>query len=111
VSSLSSVGDGVSSGIVVLPVEIAKIPCRAESGCRNRISIRISIRYYAAPLTSFWFLASKYCPTKFCQIDLRDRKRDPIPRFSVDVRAGRLTACPAYQWPGVVGDSFDRDHR
>jgi hypothetical protein len=55
VSSLSSVADGCSSGNLVLPVQIYKIPCRSKW----RRQIRISIRYYAAPLTSFWFQRSK----------------------------------------------------
>ena len=54
VSSVSSVGDDGSSGILVLPVEIEKIPHPAKSRCWNRISIKDN----AAPLTSFWFLAS-----------------------------------------------------
>jgi hypothetical protein len=48
---MSRVGDGSSSGIFVLPIEIDKIPypVKIETG-----DFRISIRYYAAALTSFW---------------------------------------------------------
>jgi hypothetical protein len=31
--------------------------------------------YYAAPLTSFWFLGSKIPPAEFCRIDLGGKKR------------------------------------
>jgi hypothetical protein len=58
VSSLSSVGDSGSSGILVLPVEIDKIPYPAKS--RRRLQDLHS--YYAAPPTSFWFLAAKGPP-------------------------------------------------
>jgi hypothetical protein len=85
VSSVSSVGDGGSSGILVLPVEIDKIPHPAKSRCWNRISIK----YNAAPLTSFWFLASTQPPAEFCRLDLGGRKRGLRRRFSVCV--GRFT--------------------
>jgi hypothetical protein len=56
VSPLSRVGDGGSSGNLVLPVEIDKIP---PYPAKSSGGFRISIRYNAAPLTSFWFPAAK----------------------------------------------------
>jgi hypothetical protein len=47
VSSVSSVGDGGASGILVLPVEIDKIP---PYPAKSSGGFRISIKYYAAPL-------------------------------------------------------------
>jgi hypothetical protein len=44
---------------LVLPVEIDKIP---PYPAKSSGGFRISIRYYAAPLTSFWFLAETNSP-------------------------------------------------
>ena len=77
VSSLWSVGDGGSSGILVLPVEIDKIPCRAKSRCRNRNSIKVLRR--SAHLLSVPCEPKQ--PPEFCRIDLGDRKRDLGRRF------------------------------
>jgi hypothetical protein len=74
---VSSVGEGGSSGILVLHVEIDKYHTRPNLD----VEITSPLRYYAAPLTSLWFLAAKQPPAEFCRIDLGGRKRDLRRRF------------------------------